>query len=114
MAVNRDVTRNLQCVNRHSLMLALLNGGKATGAAYTVQESRHSLMLALLNGGSILARRAAAPTPALSDVSVTEWRIFAHFGNNVISFRHSLMLALLNGGGDVFTGMRRCSCAGTL
>ena len=36
---------------RHSLMLALLNGGQDTGNGLTAPKTRHSLMLALLNGG---------------------------------------------------------------
>ena len=57
-------------------------------------------MLALLNGGGEESRAGEGQQPALSDVSVTEWRPHRrprYYGGNC---RHSLMLALLNGGGE--------------
>ena len=62
---------------RHSLMLALLNGGPEFEPFPQSFMPRHSLMLALLNGG------LRVPCVLLSVIS-----------------RHSLMLALLNGGND--------------
>ena len=61
---------------------------------------RHSLMLALLNGGVRVQGSVAVTLPALSDVSVTEWRIGHRRGYVGGAHRHSLMLALLNGGND--------------
>ena len=62
-------------LHRHSLMLALLNGGEIVPKLCTIYIIRHSLMLALLNGGPLMMQKPKQRArPALSDVSVTEWR----------------------------------------
>ena len=79
-------------------MLALLNGGSRAMSRRRPMRCRHSLMLALLNGGPSTHSAPLKPNPALSDVSVTEWRVDRDASSRLRERRHSLMLALLNGG----------------
>ena len=101
------VQHGLFPVLRHSLMLALLNGGQNCIFCPQKASTRHSLMLALLNGGVFELARVCGLFLALSDVSVTEWRISTVSLLELGGVRHSLMLALLNGGVPWSTAARR-------